>query len=600
MRRWLPWLLALLGIAGGLVPGTAQDQSAQGQASKIVTEIVIEGLQNINRETVMAVISTKVGEELVEERLRNDVAAIQGLNYFDSVVVRTEEVQDGVRVVFQVVEKPLIREIKITGNTVFPQQTLLDLMRTKLGQVMNPQNISRDLDAIAKYYRDHEYAVVIQDVNFDSKDGILTIPLTEVTIESIEIQGLRRTKPRVVRRELRVKPGDVVNFQKIREDITRIANLDLFEAPIEPTLPEGSDIGKVKLALPLKEKKTGQISLGFGYSSRDRLVGQATYAENNFRGMAEQLSLLYEVGGIANRSSYELSFYEPWLDRRHTSMTVSVFDKVVYRYASGVITSGTSSPLSEETRYNEQRKGASLFFTRPINKNETADIGFGLRAEDVRTSEIEGYAPPPNYIRQDGSIQTLSLRYNIDTRDYRLDPARGSKITITPEFGRARLQNPFGRMSFVKLNLDLRGYFSRGRRARYNEPKRVLATRLLMGVTSGRLPFFEQFFLGGAETLRGYQEDRFWGDKMFLLTTEYRHPFGDRIQGVLFVDYGSAWGGDYTSLSTEGSFPQNKQFSGHTGIGLGIRVATPIGLIRLDYGAGKEGGRTHFSIGQVF
>ncbi|MCC6442927.1 MAG: BamA/TamA family outer membrane protein [Armatimonadetes bacterium] len=595
MRRWLLccWIaLNALMIAGALA---AQEQPPQAP-SKTVTEVIIEGLQNINRETVMGVVSTKVGEELVSEKVRNDEAAINALGYFDSVVSRTEETSGGVRVIFTLVEKPVIREIVLTGNTVFPTDALLGLMRTKTGQVMNPENISRDLDAIAKHYRDNEYAVIILDLQFE--DGVLKIPLTEVTVESVDITGLKRTRPVVVRRQLRTRPGDVVNFKKIREDITRLANLDLFEAPIEPTLPEGSDIGKVKLAIPLKEKKTGQISLGFGYSSRDRLVGRAEYAENNFRGMAQQLSLMYEIGGLSNRSSYELSFYEPWLDSRKTSMTVSLFDKVIYRFASGVVVNNNIT--DNETRYTEQRRGANLFFSRPINASETTDVGVGLRTEEVRTNELSGYTPPPNYIRQDGRINALNFRYNNDTRDYRLDPARGGRSIYTLEFGQASLQDPFGRMSFTKGNIDLRRYFSRGKRVRYSDPKRVIATRLLLGGASGKLPFFEQFFMGGAESLRGYQEDRFWGDKVMLFTTEYRHPFGDRLQGVLFFDYGGAWGGQYTDLNSQGSFKQSKDFQGHSGVGLGIRVATPIGLIRLDYGIGDEGSRTHFSIGQVF
>ncbi len=123
------------------------------------------------------------------------------------------------------------------------------------------------------------------------------------------------------------------------------------------------------------------------------------------------------------------------------------------------------------------------------------------------------------------------------------------------------------------------------------------------------MPFFEQYFVGGAETLRGFREDRFWGRNMFLASAEYRFPLAKSLTGVAFVDYGDAWGAaeeyrkravppDITDLID--GFPQHESFSGNVGYGIGIRVRTPIGPLRLDYGFSTEGSRAHFSIGHVF
>src|SRR5262249_51063897 len=126
----------------------------------------------------------------------------------------------------------------------------------------------------------------------------------------------------------------------------------------------------------------------------------------------------------------------------------------------------------------------------------------------------------------------------------------------------------------------------------------VLAARVMGGISSGELPFFEQFFLGGADTIRGYVEDRFWGDKMLLFSTELRMPLSSNLIGVIFADYGDAWS-PQSGLDIQG-FSQSRGFNGQYGVGLGIRVTTPLGPIRLDYGFGREGGRTHFSIGHSF
>ena len=94
---------------------------------------------------------------------------------------------------------------------------------------------------------------------------------------------------------------------------------------------------------------------------------------------------------------------------------------------------------------------------------------------------------------------------------------------------------------------------------------------------------------GGAETLHGYREDEFNGTRMSL-STEFRVPLGTSLQGVTFFDYGYAW-------------PRNQGLrlgELKPAVGLGLRVITPLGPLRLDYGFGADGGRSHFSIGHVF
>jgi outer membrane protein insertion porin family len=118
------------------------------------------------------------------------------------------------------------------------------------------------------------------------------------------------------------------------------------------------------------------------------------------------------------------------------------------------------------------------------------------------------------------------------------------------------------------------------------------------------VPFFEQFFMGGAETLRGYLEDRFWGNTMYLASVEYRRPIVNRIVGVLFVDVGDAFNSQsefrFSRQNLRTRFRQHDGIRPFASVGVGLRVATPIGPIRLDFGYGEEGGRTHFSIGHAF
>ena len=107
-----------------------------------------------------------------------------------------------------------------------------------------------------------------------------------------------------------------------------------------------------------------------------------------------------------------------------------------------------------------------------------------------------------------------------------------------------------------------------------------------------------------AKALRGYPEDRFWGRNMFLLSAEYRRPLAQALTGVLFVDVGDAWNApeayQIADPTLQNRFRQHNSFEPQAAAGIGLRVTTPIGPIRLDYGYGSEGGRLHFSIGHSF
>jgi outer membrane protein insertion porin family len=134
------------------------------------------------------------------------------------------------------------------------------------------------------------------------------------------------------------------------------------------------------------------------------------------------------------------------------------------------------------------------------------------------------------------------------------------------------------------------------RRKSLTENKRVFAVRLLAGFTATDTPFSEQYFLGGADTLRGYAEDRFWGNDMLLINAEVRIPIVSSVQGVLFTDAGDAWGSIYQAEGLQ----QATSFQLQAAVGVGLRVTTPVGPIKVDYGIGRFGGNTDFSVGQSF
>ena len=163
--------------------------------------------------------------------------------------------------------------------------------------MLNATVLNQDIAAIQDYYGEKGYvAYVTEEVGVNPQTGVLTVPILVHRVESVEIKGNKKTQSYVFLREMKTKPGTIFNRNTFRDDLMRIYNLDILEDIKQYEINPGSEIGLLKIVIPVVEKKTGQVSLGFGYSSSQRLVGQASLRETNFRGRGQGLNLLWEQG----------------------------------------------------------------------------------------------------------------------------------------------------------------------------------------------------------------------------------------------------------------------------------------------------------------
>lgn len=611
---WRLWLLALLAILP-LTPVRAQ--------AVRVTEIEIQGNKRINREAILTVVSTKVGDEASPERLERDRLAIEGLGWFRLVTLNVQRVGGGARVVFVVVEYPQVEQLQVTGSTLYTDEQLRALLKTKPGQVFNRIFWEEDLNTLNRLYTDKGYQIRLT-YNTDQPDfldrGLLRAEVTELKVGSVNLrwpareikdkkgnvirtETTHKTRDYVVMRELSQRPGALYNVQQLQKDYRALAGLEFFET-INPVVEVAENL-TVSILWELTEKRTGQVSVGAGYSQRQQLIGRAELADQNFQGKGRRVSISGEIGtfGGDGAPSIELQFHEPWLTSTRTSLTVDLYDKLIYRFSQEL------TNRRDQDRYFERRLGGQLSFGRPFQWPVT----LGLRAENVHTGDLPRRT---NFPQQNGTIIAANASRVWSNRDYPQNPTSGHFTRLSGEIGHADLErsnaNTFTKSVFNKYVIDYRRYIPLKKRKATKEPEReqesqkipVLAIRGLAGTTFGKVPFFEQFFIGGAETLRGYTEDRFWGNSMYLASIEYRRPIINRIVGVLFVDVGDAFGSEsefrFNNPRLRTDFEQHKDIRPFASVGVGLRVATPIGPIRLDFGYGEEGGRTHFSIGHAF
>jgi len=211
------------------------------------------------------------------------------MGYFTVVTVKVEPGDNAgdVRETFSVVENPKIGSIVFTGNTAFLSDKLISVMTTKPGEVLNTNKLDQDIQNVINLYKDKGYrASISEDINIEPKAGVLSIPIIEARVTAVTITGNKKTKIRIITREMKQKPGALYNQNVFSEDLKRIFNTNLFEnvGPADISTPT---VGSVVLSVPVQERRTGNVSVGVGYSSTEKLVGRAELSESNFREWAK-------------------------------------------------------------------------------------------------------------------------------------------------------------------------------------------------------------------------------------------------------------------------------------------------------------------------
>ncbi|MCS7224873.1 MAG: BamA/TamA family outer membrane protein [Armatimonadetes bacterium] len=569
---------------------------AQDPEGKEVAEVRIEGNRYVSSESILLLMDTKPGMPFSLLRLQKDLEAIDDMGFFAAPPqAQPFLTPDGrVLVVVRVFENPVVKEIRFQGNTAILSEKLLALMRTEKGQILNSLTLQRDLERIQEFYWDSGFAGQPLAPQMEP-DGTLVIPIQEFKVVAIKIDlGKKpKTKEKTVLRELTLKKGDLFNRRAIDTDRRRLFLLDIFEEvnvePRDAVDPKTGEVG-VEVTYRLKEKRTGMANAGLGFSSRNELVGVVAVQDTNFRGTAQQIRIM---GEFFDRKGFDLYYFRPWVDSKRTGFAINLFDRRFFRSPTSAVLLGAGQSIAEDLLFTEDRRGMRLSFRRP--RGEYLFQELKVRAERVHfiQERLIGGTILAGARQDQGTVTGIAFSRVLDQRDFPFDPTKGLYLDTEVELSPRLLGSSH---TFLKLLVDWRRYVPRGRNT-------VLATRVLFGTVWGATPVFENFFVGGAETLRGYTIDRFVGRHLLVFNAEWRYRFRKELQGVLFWDIGDAFGGPHSidlKQARAGVSARRDTFRPKIGYGVGIRILTPFAPLRFDFGFGEEGRRTHFSVGAAF
>lgn len=572
------------------------DSAIEAQAGKTITSVDFEGIPEEVKAKLAPLIQSKPGSTVTVEGIRNDVASLGSIGVFSQIRPVFVSVPEGVKLTYQLVSNPVVKNVEFSGNTVFTSDYLKSIMQIPKDSVLNFVLVNQKLREIEDLYLKQGYMLVsIPNVQV-SADGTLHIDISEGIVEDIVIVGNEKTKNYVITRELKLKKGKPFNKFLASRSMERLYNLGYFEDVNMKLLPGKTNEHDVIIEIDVIEQKTGIVTVGAGYSDADGTVGIIELGDTNFRGTGDKVNLHWEFGGAGDGKNYTLSYTRPWINDNGDSLGASIFNRI-YEYddydANG----------DKVAEYDKRRKGWNLTWGHVSDEYRTNYFNFESSKESYddhdgfETGEVmDKYLAKNNitdYHDSDwykaimdnfGTTNSFTFTHVFDNRDNYFNASKGRRISFAAQWGGHGLGGDY---DFYKFTAEGRFYKALGN-------GHILALRLMGGYIDGDVSYGNLFDLGGSDTLRGYEDDQFKGKKMYAATLEYRFPIAKKVQGVLFTDAGSTWGID------EGKIPwYTDDDSLNWSVGVGIRLQTPIGPIRLDYGHGDRN-KFNFSFGTQF
>ena len=578
---------------------TAQDLTQKTEF--VVSKVDVKGLEKISKEEALKNVKVKEGDQFIPQEAIDGAQKIFQTGLFASVEPSVErEANNTAAITYIVEENPIVKDIEISGNTLFTEAQLEQALGIKEGELLNGNLLNPDNNGIIKLYNKGGYTTArIETINV-SKEGDIKIGLTEGMVDSVvfkkvnskrenerstEYKAKLRTKPYIFERSQSVKPGEILESKNVEATIRDLYRTGIFTS-IEPVVSGSeTDPNARSVEFLVEERPTTTINGSISYGTSVGLVGGLKLADTNFLGRGQEASINLEASNKGDKT-FDISWFDPWI--RNTER-IQAGGSIYWRES----VDDNAGPLDVE----KVRKIGTRW---TIGKGLNDKIYVRLSARYDHYKEILG----SKQINDTYNLIALTPSLIYDSRDNSYAPTKGIYSTLTYEKGDLIKD----KRKYDQFEADLRAYHHT-----FFKDKNVMAYRVVWGSTGSGTPDALRFSIGGAETLRGYEYGKFEGFNKFHATVENRTQINKTLQFVTFFDIGNAWQKSTVVGGRKINTPDRHNASNFAdlkkGVGIGIRLNTPIGPLRFDYGwpldpeekgGQKTGGKFYFSFGQTF
>jgi outer membrane protein insertion porin family len=542
----------------------------QFEGNRAYSSRKLKGVMTTSEKSILSWI-TSAGD-LVQQNLEQDVAKIRSFyhnhGYIQARVGEPQIVYKGnnIEITIKIDEGPQFKvgKVDLAGDLILPEQKLLEKIKITDEKFYNRETLRNDILALTDLYANEGYANVDVSPRIDQDKENLIVNITyeikkgkQVYFEEIIISGNTKTRDKVIRRELRVYEQELFSAQRLKRSVRNLFRLDFFE-DVKVDTAAGSSAEKKILKIDVTEKSTGAFQLGAGFGNVENFFGIVSISERNLFGRGQKLSLTGMLG--AKTAKYTLSFTEPWLFNIPLSATIEAYN---WNY--------------DYTQYNKDSVGGSFRLSYPLFDYTRGAVSYIF--DRARVYNIDDDAADSIKDLKGVNVKSsITASLGFDSRDSVFNPTKGSDHGVSVEY--AGLGGDIG---FIKYIAETAWYYNLFWDA-------VVVGHSKGGYVDGSpnklLPDYEKFYLGGIDSLRGFERDdlapldnkgnRVGGNKYIQFNFELRYPLLKDlgVLGVAFFDTGQVWGDeesvDFTDLRESA--------------GLGIKWLSPMGPINMFYG----------------
>ena len=580
--------------------------------SIVISSVKFTGNSRVTTAELLDITQLKAGEYFSRSRVEDAQRRLLATGKFSEVRPDAQVSNGKMALSFEVAENPIVKSIVITGNHTIPTSTIMSALTTKPGSVQNYNNLREDRDKILGLYQAEGYTLVnITDMSTD-ENGTLHISIVEGIVRKIEVKkmvtkqkGNRRTpnddvlktKDYVIDREIEIQPGKIFNVKEYDATVDNLMRLGIFknvkyEARSIPGDPEGID-----LILLIDEDRTAELQGGVAYGSETGLMGTLSLKDSNWRGKNQQFGFTFEKSN-KDYTGFALDFYDPWIKDT---------DRVSWGWGAYKTDYGDEDSI---LFHEIDTVGFKVNIGKGLGKNFT--LSLGTKVEYIKEAHEDGklrkanngkwYYNEKNKWREIEGVDDKYWLWSIypyisyDTRNNYLNPTSGLYAKWQIEGGHA---GGYKSGNFGNTTLELRTYH------KGLFKNNTFAYKVVGGVATNNTKESQKFWVGGGNSLRGYDGGFFKGSQKLVATIENRTQLNDIIGIVVFADAGRAW----KQNGRDPSYTRDNKDFGHnigTTAGVGIRLNTPIGPLRFDFGwpvgnkMDDDGMKFYFNMGQSF
>ncbi len=467
-----------------------------------------------------------------------------------------------------------VAEVKLAGDLIVPEAELTKLIKLKPGEVFSRERLTESTKLIQDRLGNEGYAFAsinpVPEINREKDEVTFTLyidPGRRVYVRRIGVYGNTNTRDEVVRREMRQLESAWYNTEKLNRSKQRVDKLGYFsDVQVDtPAVPGTTD--QVDVEVKLTERATGSLTAGIGYSTAEKVILSAGISQSNIFGTGNALSFQVSTGSI--NKVYSLSYTNPYYTDDGVSRGFDVYERKV-----------DASNLSSIASYNTATLGTGVRFGVPITEYDTVNYGLAFERTNIGllANTPQRYIDFVNQFGSEADSYLGSVGWARDKRDSVIYTTSGTLQRVTAEVGL-----PGGDLTYYRSSYQLQWYHPITRDV-------VFYTSGQVGYAGGYqnkpLPFFKVFYLGGVNSLRGYETasvgpkdsngDALGGSRLLLASAEILCPFpglqkDKSVRLSWFVDAGT--------VGEKYDFQQMRYSTG-----LAFNWYSPVGPMKISFG----------------